>query len=102
MNNLQGKVAYITGGSKGIGYGIAESLLQQGMNVAITSRSMSAAEGAARNLDSTGQRVLAIESDVRSLDSESAAIQSGVDKWGKVDALVANARCGGRLHRSRI
>ena len=38
MNNLKDKVAYITGGSKGIGYGIAKTLLENGMRVAITSR----------------------------------------------------------------
>ena len=42
MNNIAHKVAYITGGSKGIGYGIARTLLNEGMNVAITSRTMEA------------------------------------------------------------
>lgn len=43
-NDLTGKVAYITGGSKGIGYGIAQSLLDKGMKVAITSRTLEAAQ----------------------------------------------------------
>ena len=44
MNKLKDKVAYITGGSKGIGYGIAKILLDNGMRVAITSRTMEAAQ----------------------------------------------------------
>ncbi|MFM8373490.1 MAG: SDR family NAD(P)-dependent oxidoreductase, partial [Bacteroidota bacterium] len=54
MNTLQGKTALITGGSKGIGYGIAESLLKEGMNVAITSRTTEAAEVAAARLSQAG------------------------------------------------
>ena len=47
MKNLKEKTAFITGGSKGIGYAIAESLLKEGMKVAITSRSQEAADKAA-------------------------------------------------------
>lgn len=50
MNILQNKTAYITGGSKGVGYGIAKILLQNGMNVAITGRNLSAVEAAAASL----------------------------------------------------
>ena len=50
MNNLTDKVAYITGGSKGIGYGIAKTLLDAGMKVAITSRKSDAAKEAAESL----------------------------------------------------
>ncbi len=49
-NTLKDKVAYITGGSKGIGYGIAKTLLDNGMRVAITSRNLSAAKQAAESL----------------------------------------------------
>ena len=92
--NLQDKVAYITGGSKGIGFGVAESLLQQGMKVAITSRTQAAADKAAKALDPSGDRVFPIRSDVRSLEDEIKAVQSVVDHWGKVDALIANAGVG--------
>lgn len=94
MDNLTGKTAYITGGSKGIGYAIAESLLAQGMNVAITSRSQDNADTAAQELDSTGKRVLGLASDVRDLQSEVAALDKVRRHWGSVDVLIANAGLG--------
>ena len=75
MNELAGKVAYITGGSKGIGFGIAQTLLNAGMKVAITSRHVAAAEEAAKKLSGDTSTVLAIESDVSAPESEAAAIQ---------------------------
>ncbi|MBX2846056.1 MAG: SDR family oxidoreductase [Saprospiraceae bacterium] len=90
--NLQGKVAYITGGSKGIGFGIAEALLAQGMKVAITSRSGQAAQEAASKLGS--QNILALQSDVSSLASEQAAIAKTLDTFGQIDILIANAGVG--------
>ena len=68
MNDLQNKVAYITGGSKGIGYGTAKILLGLGMRVAITSRSLQAAQEAAATLSSDPSKVLALQSEVE-LDS---------------------------------
>lgn len=66
MNTLQGKTALITGGSKGIGYGIAESLLREGMNVAITSRTQEAADAAVARLAQAGAgKVIGITADVR-------------------------------------
>ncbi len=94
MNKLENKVAYITGGSKGIGYGIAKILLEEGMRVAITSRSLSEAKKAAESLSGDASRVLALESDVSSLASETNAIKKVVDHFGQLDVLVANAGVG--------
>ena len=94
MNNLQDKVAYITGGSKGIGYGIAKILLNEGMRVAITSRNLQAAQEAARSLSGDASRVLALESDVTKLASEKKAVEAVLKQWGKLDVLVANAGVG--------
>ena len=94
MNKLENKVAYITGGSKGIGYGIATILLKKGMKVAITSRSLSAAKKAAESLSSDPSKVLALESDVSSLASETNAIKKVIDHFGQLDVLVANAGVG--------
>ena len=94
MNNLNDKVAYITGGSKGIGFGIAQTLLLNGMKVAITSRNMQAAKKAAGSLSKDSSKVLAIESDVSSLTSETKAVQSVMDHFGQLDVVVANAGVG--------
>ena len=94
MNNLQDKVAYITGGSKGIGYGIAKILLNEGMRVAITSRNLKAAQEAATSLSGDASRVLALESDVTKLASEKKAVEAVLKQWGKLDVLVANAGVG--------
>jgi 3-oxoacyl-[acyl-carrier protein] reductase len=93
MNNLGNKVAYITGGSKGIGYGVAKALLDNGMRVAISSRSMQAAEEAARSLGG-GDRVLALQSDVSSMASEQAAVKTIMDRFGQLDVVIANAGVG--------
>jgi NAD(P)-dependent dehydrogenase (short-subunit alcohol dehydrogenase family) len=93
-NQLSGKVAYITGGSKGIGYGIAKALLGQGMNVAISGRNLSTVSEASRQLCSDESRVLAIESDVSHGKPEKDAIDQVINKFGKLDLLVANAGVG--------
>lgn len=94
MNKLDGKIAYITGGSKGIGYGIAKILLENGMKVAITSRSMEAAKKAAASLSKDGKNVLALQSNVSSLDAESKAVAEVIKHFGQLDVLVANAGVG--------
>ena len=94
MNTLQNKVAYITGGSKGIGFGIAKILLDAGMRVAITSRQLSAAEEAAKALGGDASKVLALESDVSSMASEQKAVQAVLNHFGQLDVLIANAGVG--------
>ena len=96
MNDIKDKVAYITGGSKGIGYGIAEFLLSCGMKVAITSRSLDAAKKAASSLSKNKNEsdVLPLQSDVSSLASEARAVKDVMDHFGRLDVLVANAGVG--------
>jgi len=88
--------AYVTGGSKGIGYGIAESILKEGGKVAITSRSLQSAEAAAEKLKTaTGNdQVIALESDVRDMESQQQAVAKVVEAWGGIDVVVANAGVG--------
>lgn len=95
MNKLDGKTALITGGSKGIGYGIAEVLMRQNMKVAVTSRSQKAADEAAARLNRAGVgEAIALEADVRDLRSQEEAVNQVISKWGSLDVLVANAGIG--------
>jgi len=93
--SIENKTALITGGSKGIGYGIAAALMAEGMHVAITSRSLAAAQKAADELNQSGKgKAMAIEADVRDYSSQEAAVKQVMDKWGRLDLLVANAGIG--------
>lgn len=94
MTTIKNNVAYVTGGSKGIGYGIAKALVEQGMKVAITSRDLASAKEAAASLSKDSSRVLALESDVSTLEGEKAAVKKVLDHFGRLDVLIANAGVG--------
>jgi len=89
------KTAYITGGSKGIGLGIAKAMLAEGMKVAITGRNSETLNAAVEELNKIGKgEILAIESDVRNFESEKNAIEQVLEKWGTLDVVIANAGVG--------
>lgn len=89
------KTALITGGSKGIGFGIAEALIRKNYQVAITSRSIAGAMEAANQLNKLGPgEALAIEADVRNFDQQENAVNNILSRWGRLDVLVANAGIG--------
>ncbi|MCL4108555.1 UNVERIFIED_CONTAM: hypothetical protein GTU68_022857 [Idotea baltica] len=79
--SLDGRVAIVTGGSRGIGRAIVESLAGDGAKVAFVYNSNSAA----------ADEVLAIQADVRNKDAADKVIADVVEKWGSVDILVNNA-----------
>ena len=93
--DIRGKTAFITGGSKGIGYGVAEALVKEGANVAITSRHKDEVEEAAQKLTDMGPgKALGLECNVRKLDEQMDAAKKAVDEFGSLDVLVANAGVG--------
>lgn len=97
MNDLGTKSALITGGTKGIGYGIAEALLKEGINVAITGRNKKSAEDAANKLNTNANskaQAIGVQADVRNFDSQENAIKIAVEAFGAVDILIANAGLG--------
>lgn len=93
---MKNKVAYITGGSKGIGFGIADALMKQGVNVAITSRSQSSADEAVELLKSLNSdaKAIGIEADVRSMSSQQNAVDKILKEFGQLDYVIANAGLG--------
>lgn len=90
---IRQRTALITGGSKGIGYAIAEALLREGMHVAITARTKASADQAAASLGGGG-KVLAFEADVRDADAQNQVVKQLIQSWGSLDVLVANAGIG--------
>ncbi len=95
MNQLNGKTALITGGTKGIGYGVAEAMIQQGMKVAITGRSQATVVDAVNALNQIKEgHCIGVESDVRDYASQQQAVASVLEQWGKLDVLIANAGVG--------
>jgi len=97
MESLKNKVALITGGTKGIGYGIALSLLQEGINVAITGRSQLSASEAANSLNNNPNangKAIGVEADVRNFQSQVQAVNEVLKQFGKLDVVIANAGLG--------
>jgi NAD(P)-dependent dehydrogenase (short-subunit alcohol dehydrogenase family) len=93
--NTEKKSALITGGSKGIGYGIAEALIREGWNVAITGRTDKAVTAAELSLNKLRQgSCLGLVADVRDLDQQEEAVRRVLTQWGRLDVLVANAGVG--------
>ncbi len=90
-----GKTALITGGTKGIGLGIAKSLLNDGYQVAITGRTESAVQAVAKELSTEfGNHVLGIECDVRDFSSQERCVAAVMSHFGSLDVLIANAGVG--------
>lgn len=91
---FQNKVAYITGGTKGIGFGIAKILSNQGIRVAISGRKQEDVEKAAAEISSDASKVLGIVSNVRNFEAEEKAVSEIKNHFGQLDYVVANAGMG--------
>jgi len=95
MNNIKGKTALITGGTKGIGYGIAEMLLKKGVSVCITGRHSDTVKEAAEELNKVSDaKAIGVAADVRSYSDMENVINEMTSQLGKVDAVIANAGLG--------
>ena len=91
---MENKVIYITGGTKGIGLGIAETLLKNGYRVAVSSRKAEDVQRAEVELSRLSPDVLAFTSDVRNFNSEKEAIEKISERFGRLDVVIANAGMG--------
>src|ERR1041384_1949206 len=91
--NLKGKTAIVTGGTKGIGRGIAEGLLREGVSVCISARVDREIDDAVKELSSLG-KVSGFKVDVRVYEQVRALIDYAVKELGGLDILINNAGIG--------
>src|SRR3989440_2375949 len=92
INKLEGKIAIITGGSRGIGAAIAKRLAADGANVVITyTKGADAAASVVKEIERAGGRAIAIQADAADADASKAAVEKTVAAFGGLDVLVNNA-----------
>jgi short-subunit dehydrogenase len=92
---MRDKVAFITGGSKGIGYGIAECLAKEGVHSVLTSRSKENADKAAKTISKKyNVKCLGLEADVRHFSDLENAVNETLNNFGQIDYVLANAGLG--------
>ncbi|MFF7353534.1 MULTISPECIES: SDR family oxidoreductase [Streptomyces] len=89
LPELSGKAALVTGGSRGIGYGVAEALVARGDRVCITGRNEDALKEAVEKLGS--DRVIGVAGKAHDLDHQAEAVERAMEAFGRVDFLVNNA-----------
>jgi len=89
--SLQGKIAVVTGGSRGIGKGIAEGFAKAGATVVITSRKINDLEATAAEIRAAGGDCIALQSHLGKMDEIKKMVDAVMDKYGRIDILVNNA-----------
>lgn len=95
MESLRGKVAVVTGGSRGIGLAIARALMAEGAQVAVTGRSAAHLSTAHAKIEAAGPgAVETLQADVRRYDDVKRAIDATVARFGGLDILINNAGIG--------
>src|SRR5882757_3684449 len=88
MNRLENKVAVITGGNSGIGFGIARAFKNEGAKGVIVGRNQETLDSAVAQL---GDNFIAINADVTNLTDLERVFKETSEKFGKIDVIVANA-----------
>ncbi|MFF7755985.1 SDR family oxidoreductase [Streptomyces sp. NPDC007971] len=89
LPELSGKVALVTGASRGIGYGVAEALVARGDRVCITGRGEDALKEAVEKLGA--ERVIAVAGKAHDLDHQTEVVERTMEAFGRVDFLINNA-----------
>ncbi len=96
---LDGRVAIVTGGSRGIGLAIAQALGAEGARVAVASRTQRELDAARARLEGAGVQAMALATDVAKLADVEALVDAVATRWGRVDVLVNNAGVNGAIGR---
>ena len=89
--DLTGKVAIVTGGNTGIGFGIARGLAAAGASVVIVDRNAANSQDAKAELEKQGRGVLAVTADVTDMAQIKAMLDAALKEFGRIDILVNNA-----------
>ena len=89
--NLNGKVIVVTGAGRGLGRAYAERLAAEGARLVVAEIDERAGFETARELQKSGAAAIFLHTDVSSLESTEAMVQSVLHEWGQIDGLVANA-----------
>jgi gluconate 5-dehydrogenase len=93
MFSIEGKKAFVSGASRGLGRQFANALAKAGADVAITSRILSSLEGTSNEIESTGSKCVPLEMDVLNLESIRTAANKAEQELGGIDILINNAGC---------
>ena len=88
---LDGKVAIVTGGSRGIGRAIALGLAEAGADIVLTSRKLPDLEAVAGEIESLGRKAHVVAANIRHIEEHDNVVEQAVDTFGHVDILVNNA-----------
>lgn len=91
MGKLDGRVAFVTGGGRGIGAATALRLAEDGAQVILADIDLSGCQQVAAQIEQAGSQALAVSCDVSSHDAVETAVGQGVDRFGRLDILVNNA-----------
>jgi NAD(P)-dependent dehydrogenase (short-subunit alcohol dehydrogenase family) len=89
--DLTGKVALVTGGSRGLGLQMVQAFAEHGADVVVTSRKIDNCEAAAKEVRELGRRALAVGCHIGHWEQIDALVEAAYDEFGKVDILVNNA-----------
>jgi len=87
---LQGKVALVTGGSRGIGRAIVHDLAKEGCHLAFSARGEEALRATEREVEALGTQVLAVQADMTNTEEIEHLVNKTVERFGSVDVLVNN------------
>ncbi len=89
--DLNGKVAIVTGGGRGLGQQIAEGFAESGANVVVCSRKLEACEEVSEQLNQMGVKSIAVKCDVTNQEDIQNVVDRTLDEFGKIDILVNNS-----------
>ncbi len=97
MFDLTGKIALITGGSRGLGLQMVRAFAARGADVVIASRKLDACEAAAAEVQAMGRRAMAVSVNMSRWEDAERLVETVYAAWGRIDILVNNAGMGPRV-----